>query len=931
MPEVPSQETTDFQRVLTRHLALPLSVGIVSAAVFVGLIIYLLSTLNWVDHTQRVIGNANELTTLTVDLETGTRGFLLTGDEGYLEPYTIAKSKVPGQVAALVEMVSDNPVQVDRLRRIQGLEQQWDQIAQERITARRRGDASNLTADSEAGKQLFDEIRREFDSFTGTENRLLKERSDTARESTTTAVVLYVIFIMGLSALIAWSGRRQIVNMSQTYGSALGLQREATEHLERQAWLRAGQTQLAEQLMGEPTLPLVGRSVLDFSAATLGNVVAALYLRNDNGRLQRVASYGFDASAQSHGQLVGMEEGLVGQVAQDGKTKQVTGVYTDYFKVTSGLGSASPAHVIVAPVDNNGQTNGVLELGFMRTVGERDLALLELVAGHIGASLDAAENRQRLQQALAETRELNEELQQQQEELRSANEELEEQSTALMSSQANLEHQQAELEQTNSQLAQQAVMLDRRNDALSQAQAEIQQRADELQRASRYKSEFLANMSHELRTPLNSSLILAKLLSETKDGNLNEEQLKFAQIIYSAGNDLLTLINDILDLSKVEAGKLELTPQRVPLAKLAESLDSTFAPLARDKRLAFEIEVRPDAPDSLVTDSQRAEQILKNLLSNAIKFTEAGFVRLVIAPQAGGRLSFSVTDTGIGIAADQQAAVFEAFRQADGTINRRYGGTGLGLSISRELAALLGGSIDVLSEPGRGSTFTLSLPQEWQDHRPNAAQPAAPLPPPAVQAFTTPFPAPRAVPPSTVTSAAEAFASFADDRHDTTSTGRLLLVIDDDPQFAAILYELAHEMRYRCLVAHRAHEGLLLAAEHSPHAILLDIYLPDGSGLSVLQQLKEHPRTRHIPVHIVAAEDVSEVAMPMGAIGFAIKPTTRDQLKAVLGKLEDQVARKVKRVLLVEDDERQRQSVVHLIRDEDIEIEAVERGHQALE
>ncbi len=683
--------------------------------------------------------------------------------------------------------------------------------------------------------------------------------------------------------------------------------------------------------------------MLSFTGRYLDPVVAAMYVRDDAGLLQRVSTHGFDG-VDGDGQVAAAREGLVGQVLRDGRLNHVANLKGGYFKVGSGLGEAAPAELVLAPTANDGIVNGVIELGFMRPVGERDIELLKLIAGSIGASVDAALYRKRLQDAVEETQQLNEELQVQQEELRTANEELGEQSRVLTESQTHLEHQQAELQQTNAQLAEQAQILDRKNEALKEAQVALQERADELQRASRYKSEFLANMSHELRTPLNSSLILAKLLSENREGNLNEEQLKFAQTIYGAGNDLLNLINDILDLSKVEAGRLELQPQFVSVQRLVDSLQRVFEPIASDKKLAFEVKVEPDAPTSMVTDNLRVEQILKNLLSNAIKFTESGAVTITVQSRPDDRLAFAVRDSGIGIPEGQQDIIFEAFRQADGTINRRYGGTGLGLSISRELARLLGGTIAVESVAGKGSTFTLTLPAKWTDV-PEADDgnglPAAAtaslnadsgsrltkLAPSSAAAAATP--APAVVP---AASSAQAANIFSDDRNDSTpEKGRVLLVVEDDETFASVLYNLAHEMRYRCLVATSASEALELATSYLPNAILLDVRLPDGSGLSVLQFLKDDPRTRHIPVHIVAGEDFSEIALHMGAIGFAVKPTTRDELKEIFQRLEEKGAKKVKRVLVVEDDARQRDSVVHLIKEDDIDIAAVATGAEALE
>ncbi|MDB5818230.1 MAG: chemotaxis protein CheY, partial [Rhizobacter sp.] len=541
-------DTSHFQRVLRRNLTLPLTVGAISAVVFVALIAYLLNTITWVEHTQRVLSGANQLTTLTADLETGTRGFLLTGDESFLAPYNVGKPKLVAQMDMLIREVADNPPQVDRLRRIQQLQLQWDTIADRLIQARRQSKALDVMAPSQAGKQLFDEMRREFADFTAAEESLLKERSDTSHNATVWTVIFYVVLTLLASGVIATLGRRQMVALSDTFGSALAHQRQAAERLAQQAWLRAGQAQLSDRLIGQLTLPMLGEQSLAFMAGYFGAVVAAFYVRTEGGRLDRIASYGFGkAQATSPGTHTLLpNEGLVAQVARDGKTLHLDNLPQGYLQVSSGLGDGPVSQIIVAPTVDGGEVNGVFELGFLRPVAARDLSLAEMLGEPIGAAVEAALYRHRLQQALEETRQLNEEMQVQQEELRAANEELAEHSTVLMTAQGNLENQQAELEGTNAELARQAAVLDLKNEALHQAQADLQQHADELQRASRYKSEFLANMSHELRTPLNSSLILAKLLSENKTGNLNEEQLKFARIIYSAGNDLLTLINDIL-------------------------------------------------------------------------------------------------------------------------------------------------------------------------------------------------------------------------------------------------------------------------------------------------------------------------------------------------------------------------------------------------
>ena len=918
----PALNTQDnFRRIVTRNIGLPLGFGALSAALFISIIFYLLNALNWVEHTQRVIGNANEIAKLSIDMETGMRGYLLTGDESFLQPYELARPRFAGEVTALAQLVSDNPPQVDRIRRVGALQTQWTDFAKEVIQAKRDTKEYQTAVSSGRGKGVTDEIRRQLTEFVAVEQRLLQARNATAMSTTLWSVIAYLVFTLVMSVLLAFFGRRELVRLSDTYGEALRRQGEDAAVLEQLAWLRSGQTLLAEKVLAQPALKPMARHMLEFMAEYLDVPLAAMYVREDHGVLQRVAAFGFSREQETARQSFYQSEGLVGQAATTNRILQLDNLPDDYVKVTSGLGLGRLQHVLVVPVHNDGEVNGVLELGFLRALTPRDLEFVKVIAGNIGTSIFAALARQRLQDALAETQQLNEELQVQQEELRTANEELEEQSRVLKESQADLENQQAELEQTNVQLGEQAEALDQKNIALNTVQTELELHAEELTRASRYKSEFLANMSHELRTPLNSSLILAKLLSDNAKGNLNPEQVKFAQSIYSAGNDLLNLINDILDISKVEAGKLELSPEDITVGRLLDSLKNTFEPLAGQKKLAFEVRVEPGAPTSIFTDRQRVEQILKNLLSNAIKFTESGTVSLTVSERAG-HIAFAVQDSGIGIREDQQQIIFDAFRQADGTTSRRYGGTGLGLSISRDLTTLLGGIITVDSSDGKGSTFTLQLPYSWSKPQVEKvpvrlANAPATRPSPAVN---TPSPW-VAKPPSS--------PSFADDRHIPPSR-RLVLVIEDEPAFAQILFDLAHELQYSCLVAHTAEEGIALATQFVPQAILLDMGLPDQSGLSVLQRLKESPQTRHIPVHVVSGQDSSAAAMQMGAIGYAIKPTSREQLKEVFKKLEDKLTQKLKRVLLVEDDALQRESVVHLIGDDDVEITAVETGAQAL-
>ncbi|MBV1810295.1 response regulator [Pseudomonas viridiflava] len=924
-----------FRKLLGRNVGLPLGVGVLSAVFFILLISYLLSAIQWVEHTDRVINNTNRSMKLSIDMETGMRGFLLTGDQHFLDPYEVAKPLLTAELQGLQALVEDNPTQLDRFRRLLTLQEEWNVFALEMIKLRRENGDYQTPVLAGRGKRITDQIRTEYDQAVEMEQQLRLNRNAEVTRSTVMSVALYLVFVVIVSGILAWVGRRDLMALSDTYSENLRQQEINAERLQKVAWLRNGQSELAEHVLGQLTLSMLGRNILQFLARYLGASVAAVYVRQEHGGLTRIASYGFSREQEERDQTIHSDEGIVGQAARQDRVITLKDVPVDYFKVSSGLGDGSPRSVIVVPTSNDDQVNGVIELGFLHALTEQDVEFLELISDNIGTSIEAARYRQRLQEVLAETQQLNEELQVQQEELRTANEELEEQSRILKESQAHLETQQAELEQTNEQLAEQGQALadqrdalDRNNEELNQAQVELQARADELQRSSKYKSEFLANMSHELRTPLNSSLILAKLLAENPTENLTAEQVKFAESIYSAGNDLLNLINDILDISKVEAGKLEVRPENSSVSRLVEGLRGLFQPLATEKRLQFTVEMQAGAPTMLYTDRQRLEQILKNLLSNAIKFTETGTVSMIVSRQPGSGIAFTVRDSGIGIAEEHQQSIFEAFRQADGTTNRRYGGTGLGLSISRDLAALLGGSISVTSAPGQGSIFTLVLPEQYVEQSTEAqgANIAAVVSTPVMPALTVARPV---VEPVVVRD--EAIPVFDDDRDKAPFDKRCILVIEDEVRFAQILFDLAHELGYYCLVAHAADDGFNLAARFTPDAILLDMRLPDHSGLTVLQRLKELAPTRHIPVHVISVEDRQEAALHMGAIGYAVKPTTREELKDVFAKLEAKLTQKVKRILLVEDDALQRDSIARLIGDDDIEITAVGFAQEALD
>lgn len=699
---------------------------------------------------------------------------------------------------------------------------------------------------------------------------------------------------------------------------------QARREAMRALWLQEAENAVAMSLRGDLGPEQIAEAAATSLGAQLQADVAAVY-RLEGGRLQLTGGLALPSGMPAS---LALQEGVAGQVARDERIRHLHGGDDAVLELQTSLGRLPVRERILAPISSDGAVVGIIELGRTRA-GEQDrldVELLERCGETIGMALRASLLRAQLVVLLEESQRQGEELQAQQEELRVANEELEEQSRSLQHSQSHLEEQQAELEQSNVQLEERTHELEAQKQALLVAQSQLVRNSNELAATSRYKSEFLANMSHELRTPLNSSLILAKLLADNKDGTLTEEQVKYARAILSSNNDLLALINDILDLSRIEAGHVELADEVVVTGSVLQRLRETFEPMARQKGLALQIEADALAPSQLVADSQRLQQILKNLLANAVKFTEHGKVSLHVRAGGQGRIRFEVCDSGIGIAREQLQVIFEAFRQADGSTRRRYGGTGLGLSISRDLAERMGGSIQVDSEPGRGSCFILELPLQGAPASNTADISAAPVASPvAAAAPAMPVPATSTMAPVTTA------PSVADDRGRRQRAGRLILAVEDDATFAEALVALAHELDFDCVVAGTAEEALTLASELRPNGILLDIGLPDVSGLSVLERLKRNPDTRHIPVHVVSAMDRSQVARELGAIGFAIKPTTRERLVTAIEQLEQTSQRDVRRLLIVEDDSELRHNLELLLGRDQLQIVAVGTLAGALE
>jgi HAMP domain-containing protein/CheY-like chemotaxis protein/signal transduction histidine kinase len=767
-----------------------------------------------------------------------------------------------------------------------------------------------------------------------------------------------------LTRSIAVEAQGEVAELKDTINQMIANLAETTRTNQAQDWLNSNMARFAGMLQGERDLETVSRLIMSELTPLVGAQHGAFFLmespggEGDDFELHLISSYGYKQRKNVPTRFK-IGEGLVGQAALELKPILITQAPEDYVRITSGLGEAAPVNVIVLPVLFEEQVMAVVELGSFQRFTPVQQAFLEQLSESIGVVLNTIQANMRTEELLQQSQQLtqelqsqSEELQAQQEELQQTNKELEEQAASLKASEELLQTQQEELQGTNEELEEKAQLLEEqnrrieiKNREIELARAALEEKAEQLSLSSRYKSEFLANMSHELRTPLNSLLILAKLLSENPEQNLNDKQIEFADTIYSAGSDLLDLINDILDLSKVEAGRMDVNVGEVKLSDLRDFVERSFGPVSADKDLALEIEVHgANVPPTIETDEQRLQQVLKNLLSNAFKFTELGGVKLTIGLAEGRQfasealsradavIEFAVRDTGVGIPRDKLRLIFEAFQQADGTTSRRYGGTGLGLSISREIARLLGGEIHVESTVGEGSTFTLFLPASFQhiEHAPEEVfeqTVVLPIesegngaPPPAIE--EQPELDPSMLLPSEV----------RDDRDEIQAGDRVVLIVEDDAEFARTELEVARERGFKGIVALRGDSGLALAHEFKPDAIILDMNLPVMDGWTLLDHLKHHPETRHIPVHIVSGGDGRQNALRAGAVAFLEKPISKEGLEETFGEIRAFIDRGVKRLLVVEDDEAQRQSVVELIGgDEDVEVTAVGSSEEALE
>ena len=662
--------------------------------------------------------------------------------------------------------------------------------------------------------------------------------------------------------------------------------RETTAENEKHTWLTSGQNQLNGKLRGDQNTDELAHNVITFLADYLQANIGALYLMDDNNTLTLSGKYAFSSMEVKEKFTLG--EGLIGQVALEQKQISITDLKEEHVQIVSSIMNAKPQNLVIVPFLFERKTLGVVEIGRLTPFSQTENEFLNSSMASIGISINSAMSRKRIQQLLEETQAQGEELQSQQEELKQMNEELEEQTQSL----------------------------EAKNKEAEAAKYDIEQKTKQLEISSKYKSEFLANMSHELRTPLNSLLILSRDLAENKKKNLSEDQVESAEIINKSGQDLLVLINEVLDLSKIEAGKMTLNVERVTLERFMSELQrNNFKYQAERKGLKFYVNLKGELPEFIRTDFQRLNQIMKNLLSNAIKFTEAGQIDVSIQKHDKDHIAIAVSDTGIGIQEDKQMAVFEAFQQADGSTSRKYGGTGLGLSISRELAKLLHGEIVLASKLNQGSTFTLILPIEIIEEpaqKDGYAGRATDFKPIEKRHNFLNYP------------------SIDDDRATITDQDKVVLIIEDDLNFAGILLKQANSKGFKCLAAATGEDGLVLAGKYKPHAILLDLDLPGMDGHKVLAELKMSPSVRHIPVHIISVNERTIEPIKEGAVEYLTKPIDKKELEDAFNRIENFISRKMKNLLIIEDDENSRKAMRKLIGNGDVKCFEAGAGKEAL-
>ena len=886
---------------------------------------------------EQVITESYKVFEVLLNSETGMRGFVITGNPVFLEPYNQSVDKIPFRIEKLRQMLKGKPEQlllVDSLEfyaRAKVLDMQ--NLLEER---KQNFEMAKDVVMSGSGRRIMNEVRKVIGQIKVAEtlnSSTLKSRSDQSSYktiiiiSTGSGIILIMVLILLFFIIRTFKKQKMVEErVRQTNSQLLKISKEN----EDQNWILKGTAALDESMRGEQSVNELATNIIGKISDYVDAHVAAIYISDDTDRrLHLSGSFAFQIR-NGINTVIKLGEGMIGQAALDKKPFVFNDVPADYIKVRSGLGDVTPHTILVHPFLFNGDVKGVIEFGFVNELSQLKMDFIAMVLDSLGVAIHTAQAGLQLNNLLQETQQQAEELESQQEELRTTNDDLVIKTEALQASEEELRVQQEELRQINSELEEKAEQLEEKSNDIEEAHQAISLKALQLEQNSQYKSEFLANMSHELRTPLNSILILARILNDNKANNLNEEQLKYSNVIYNAGSDLLSLINDILDLSKIESGKIDLTIEPVKVDSIKTDLELLFNEVANTKKVNFRINVGEDVPELVTTDRMRLQQILKNLLSNAFKFTpQHGSVSVNIRLANGhmqyntdnlkmvdGKpvIQFEVKDSGIGIPLEKQKVIFEAFQQADGSTSRKYGGTGLGLSISRELTNILGGEIQLESNPGEGSSFSLYVPAEFSKEydRETSEEPELK---PIKAAFKFP---------------AKAFsepAKFADPEKD-----HVMLIIEDDENFAGVLKDYAIDRGFKPLLAFQGDTGLEMAIKHQPDAIILDIMLPVMDGWAVLKKLKDNVLTKDIPVHMMSASDEKQIrAHHEGAIGFLKKPVVKEKLDEAFDKMIRNADFKLTKVLIIEDNEIQSENLRRQLSEHSVEVIQAFTGEQALE
>jgi len=807
--------------------------------------------------------------------------------DGDLKQNLTVKSK--GEVAALAETINN------MTETLATFADQVSSVAREVGVEGRLGGQANVPGAAGTWKDL-----------TGNVNLLAANLTSQVRAI---AEVATAVTKGDLTRSIQVDARGEVAELKDNINTMIGNLRLTTDVNTEQDWLKTNLARFTNMLQGQRDLATVGRLMLSELTPLVNAHRGVIYQveNEDSPQLRLLAAHASDGG-HPHRQVLQFGEGLVGQCATDKRQRLVADIPQDAVPVSSALMRVLPRNLVVLPVLFENQVKAVIELASLSSFTASQMTFLDQLTDSIGIVLNSIEATMQTEGLLKQSQQLAGELQAQQRELQQTNE---------------------QLEQKAQQLAERNVEVERKNQEIEQARRALEEKATELALTSKYKSEFLANMSHELRTPLNSILILGQQLTENPDGNLSGKQVEFARTIHGAGTDLLNLISDILDLSKIESGTVTVDAEEILTSNLLETVGRPFRHEADNRQLSFNIDVDPNLARSIVTDSKRLQQVLKNLLSNAFKFTAEGGVRMKVAAAVGGWsadhpilnsasavIAFEVSDSGIGIPPEKQKLIFEAFQQADAGTSRKYGGTGLGLAISRELANLLGGEIHLRSATGKGSTFTLYLPLKY----------AGPTVTPRIQAgpVYTSAPALQAAVQERVNE------PLPDDRLNLEPGDTILLIVEDDPHYARVLIDLARDKGFKVLIASHGAEALELAKQYQPAAVSLDVFLPDMLGWTVLSQLKHNPLTRHIPVQIITLDEDRQHALARGAFSFVNKPTTTEGVSAALAQIKEYAKPRRKRLLIVEDNAAEQLSIRALLDHDDIEIVTTDTGSAAL-